>query len=247
MLSFLGIGAQKAGTSWLYEHLRRHPEIHFPVGKENHYWDGLERGKRDESIAEYAQKFTGSSKGIYGEITPAYATLRSETIARIYAEFPDLKLLFSVRDPVARAWSAARMFMDAAWLTCDDVDEGFLWQLCSSNAFTQRGDYASCLRKWLEHFPADQILVIDYASILEDPEKVLARVIAHLGISQSKGWPHSQKLRTKVRQGVEWKMPSNLGDRLAAHYTGHVGAFEELLKKHFPQTEISCQSWLSQF
>jgi len=36
---FLGIGAQKAGTTWLYENLRRHPQLWLPPVKELHYFD----------------------------------------------------------------------------------------------------------------------------------------------------------------------------------------------------------------
>lgn len=36
---FLGIGAQKAGTSWLHECLKRHEEIWLPPEKELHYFD----------------------------------------------------------------------------------------------------------------------------------------------------------------------------------------------------------------
>ena len=36
---FLGIGAQKSGTSWLYQTLRRHPELWLPKVKELHYFD----------------------------------------------------------------------------------------------------------------------------------------------------------------------------------------------------------------
>lgn len=36
---FLGIGAQKAGTTWLWENLRQHPEIWTPPVKELHYFD----------------------------------------------------------------------------------------------------------------------------------------------------------------------------------------------------------------
>jgi hypothetical protein len=32
MLDFLGIGAQKAGTTWLYERLSQHPAVRFPAG-----------------------------------------------------------------------------------------------------------------------------------------------------------------------------------------------------------------------
>ena len=44
MLNFLGIGAQKAGTTWLFENLKRHSQIDFPAGgKEIHFWDEFYR------------------------------------------------------------------------------------------------------------------------------------------------------------------------------------------------------------
>ena len=36
---FLGIGAQKAGTTWLHENLRCHPSLYLPDEKELHYFD----------------------------------------------------------------------------------------------------------------------------------------------------------------------------------------------------------------
>jgi len=39
--SFLCVGTQKAGTSWLYENLRYHPGIWMPPLKELHYFDHL--------------------------------------------------------------------------------------------------------------------------------------------------------------------------------------------------------------
>ena len=39
---FLGIGAPQTGTTWLYQNLRRHPEIALPARKEVGYF-GLRR------------------------------------------------------------------------------------------------------------------------------------------------------------------------------------------------------------
>ena len=36
---FLGIGAQKAGTTWLGRNLQAHPEVWMPRVKEVHYFD----------------------------------------------------------------------------------------------------------------------------------------------------------------------------------------------------------------
>lgn len=38
---FLGIGAHKSGTTWLYENLKRHPNVWLPPVKELHFFDGL--------------------------------------------------------------------------------------------------------------------------------------------------------------------------------------------------------------
>lgn len=53
------IGAQKAGTTWLYDYLLSHPQVHVPPVKEMHYfnvlWDGRQSGfarQRQEALAE---------------------------------------------------------------------------------------------------------------------------------------------------------------------------------------------------
>lgn len=38
---FVGVGAQKAGTTWLHDQLARHPEIGLPARKELHYFDSI--------------------------------------------------------------------------------------------------------------------------------------------------------------------------------------------------------------
>jgi hypothetical protein len=37
--NFLIIGAQKAGTTWLFQNLQSHPEIWLPAEKEIHFFD----------------------------------------------------------------------------------------------------------------------------------------------------------------------------------------------------------------
>ncbi|OGT83573.1 MAG: hypothetical protein A3H91_02535 [Gammaproteobacteria bacterium RIFCSPLOWO2_02_FULL_61_13] len=96
---FLCIGAQKAGTTWLYENLRRHPEIFLPHRKELHYFDwGYSR-----HINIYAKNFENVSGKIKGDITPAYAVIAPDRIDIIRAIMPDAKILMLLRNPVGRA------------------------------------------------------------------------------------------------------------------------------------------------
>lgn len=68
---FLSVGAMKAGTTWLYERLRRHSEIHFSMEKELHYFAekygvghplSLERRKR-RAAAGLAELFKNGAAG----------------------------------------------------------------------------------------------------------------------------------------------------------------------------------------
>jgi len=84
MIDFVGIGAQKCGTTWLFENMNRHDHILFPGGKEIHFWT-LYYG---HGIPWYTALFDIVSNDKKGEITPAYAIL---SIRKIKYSFRDLK------------------------------------------------------------------------------------------------------------------------------------------------------------
>ena len=42
IVDFMGIGAQKAATTWLAQNLRQHPDVWIPPRKELHYFDHSE-------------------------------------------------------------------------------------------------------------------------------------------------------------------------------------------------------------
>lgn len=107
-LKFLGIGAQKAGTTWLHKLLQKCHVISLPQKqKEVHFWDWHHR----KGIEWYIQQFRYSRKtsSYYGEITPCYVVLPEQTIAEISRCFPNLKIVFVARDLIDRAWSAMIM------------------------------------------------------------------------------------------------------------------------------------------
>ena len=64
---FLGIGAQKAGTTWLAENLRCHPEVFLPERKELHWLDH----KFERPLSDWAAHFADAGERKRGEITPA--------------------------------------------------------------------------------------------------------------------------------------------------------------------------------
>ena len=177
MLDFLGIGAQKAGTTWLYEQLRTHPRVEFPGRKEIHFWD------RGGDLDEYRSLFDGPDDGTRrGEITPAYAFLPQERIDEIARLFPHLRMIYVLRNPIDRAWSHSLMKLRHTDRPVDETPDDWFIEHAHSEHSMQRGDYLTCLRRWTTAFPEDRTLVERFESITDEPRSLLARCASHLGV-----------------------------------------------------------------
>jgi hypothetical protein len=181
MLNFLGIGAQKAATTWLYENLSRHPEISFPAGKEIHFWDQFyERG-----VSWYRSLFESSDGTVKGEITPAYALLTEERVREIYGLNPQLRIIYIIRNPIERAWSAALMALERAEMTYEEASDQWFVDHFRSVGSLSRGDYEACLRRWRSVYPKGQLLVQRYDHISAAPRAVLKLCVEHIGADPS--------------------------------------------------------------
>lgn len=185
MLTFLGIGAQKTATTWLDVMLRRHPEVGLPAKKELHFWDTQELTA--ESIRAYARIFEAMPTKVNGEITPGYAILSPAVIRLVHRHFPHLKLFYTLRNPLDRAWSHAKMhvpqykgpeFME----DLDRVEDAWFIEHFQSEKSLWRGDYETCIRNWRAVFPTGQLAIYLYDDLLSDPSAFLTACCAHLGI-----------------------------------------------------------------
>ena len=110
------IGAQKAGTTWIHRRLAEHPDAFMTEQKEVNFFLG---GSNAETLVDYSARFAGSENAIVrGESTPAYFWTPQPNNAKRQSSYgraadwvrkvcgPDVRLILSLRDPVARAVSA---------------------------------------------------------------------------------------------------------------------------------------------
>jgi hypothetical protein len=227
MIDFLGIGAQKAGTTWIYQHLSRHPDIRFPAGKEVHFWDCC----RANGVEWWTGLFAdGHPRRKQGEITPAYATLDEATIREIAALLPSLRVFYSLRNPMARAWSSALMVLERAEMTIDDASHPWFLDHFKSAGSRRRGDYLSCIRRWQAVFPDDQFLTIIFDDIIKDPRGVLVALCRHLDVDTSwAGDVPSAELATPVFAGPGYDLPEPLLAFLQVLYRPMINPLSDLL------------------
>lgn len=227
MLDFLGIGAQKAGTSWLAEILSLHPNISFPAGKEVHFWNNP--AVRDQ-VEPYKALFPTEGGKKNGEITPAYAILPVEIIAQIHSHFPAIPLFYSVRDPLERAWSSALMAMKRAELQFEEASDQWFLDHFYSEGSLSRGDYEACLKNWLSVYPAGQILLIRQEEIANQPRRVILTLAKHLGIDAGffQTLPEAT-LQQKVFSGEKHLIRPKLREALNDIYSDKIPNFETFL------------------
>lgn len=169
---FVGVGVQKAGTSWWYTLVTDHPHVLLPISqvKELGYLDSL-----DVSDAEYAAHFPDrSSPTITGEWTPRYMA-HFWAAGNLATVAPEAKLLILLRDPVDRYASAVQ----------HGIERGRPVTHTSLNQAYQRGFYASQIQSLLRYFSRDQLLILTYEICVARPLEQIARTYRFLGIDDS--------------------------------------------------------------
>ena len=86
----IGLGATKAGSSWLYERLAAHPECHFRTIKELQYFPTAISGKWDREIASYMEAHKALAErlarkfGKHDPKIPGGEDLRSDKLRRLH-------------------------------------------------------------------------------------------------------------------------------------------------------------------
>jgi hypothetical protein len=242
------VGATKAGTSWLYEQLRIHPECHLRTIKEYHYftlknpehWDKrlsemggeIARAEQDGSQAARLADLRAWSQVIaarrfdldlyrgfhfddlqgrklVGDVTPAYSLLTVKTLEKMKSVAKNLRIVYLIRDPLARLWSHIRMSADRAQpeefaqaaqtllqRTLAGQSEGGI------QGMVRRGDYLTNLPKLQRAFGANLLVMFT-----EDLMTSLgfARLLDFLGLSPIEG-----QLDKTVHEGRALSFPDDL-------------------------------------
>lgn len=177
--TFVGIGAQKCASSWLYRVLEHHPEVGVSREKEVDFFSH----RFDHGYRWYERRFEhcGGRKAI-GEVSPSYFC-EPAAPARIHRYLPAARVLVSLRDPVERALSNHRHEVRVGHIHGDDLS--FDAGLANNPMYVEQGRYATHLKRWLEYFPPEQMLVVLMEDIERDPRAVVRRVYEFLSIDPS--------------------------------------------------------------
>ncbi len=213
MIDFIGLGAQKSGTSWAYTCLYEHPLVCMPV-KEIHFFS---RPRYAEGISWYEAQFKNCAEGkLRGEWSTSYLYSK-EAPERIKQHYPNAKLLAILRNPVDRAYSQYRNAVRAGEISKTTTFDEYSR---AEKSVWDQGLYTQQLSRYYRHFPKEQILVLIYEDIKKDPVAFMRRIHEFLGITPDFV---ASMVHTEVNVG---RTPTVVGvDRVMHHLA-------EFLRKH---------------
>ena len=175
---FIGIGAQKCATTWIADVLGDHPEVFVPPEKELDFFSS----RYDRGHGWYRACFSaGHAKGatVAGEISPSYLTDPLAPV-RICRASPSTRLILALRDPVERAYSAHLHEVRKGHVGGDLAT--FERAVEQNPMYVEQSRYGFHLRRWLEHFPRDQIHLVLQEEVRNDPQGEAVRLFGFLGI-----------------------------------------------------------------
>lgn len=232
---FLVVGAPKAGSTAVHQALVEHPQLFLSNPKEPKYFltggtkptRSSQRGPGDAHSAQewiwqrerYEQLFDAAPPDtLRGESTPFYLWDK-QSHARIYDAIPHAKLIAIIRDPVDRAysnWTHLRSdglepepdFLAACRLEPRRVAAGFapFWR------YLELGRYGEQLEHLFSVFPREQVHVLRYKELIDDPQATLDAIFAFLGAKQgvvtrippsnTSGWARDSAVNAALRRAI---------------------------------------------
>ena len=177
--NFFIVGAPKAGTTSLYEYLKRHPEISMPA-KDTYFFCQGGGHSAIKDRAEYLALFSGSDG--YSAIGEATANYLGDEAApeAIHRESPDARIIISLRDPIERAFSHYLMFIREG-----RESRSFLKAVQSSplaEEYVEFSLYCEATKRYLDTFGGQNSLILMFEDLVRDPRETTERVVRFLGL-----------------------------------------------------------------
>ena len=251
--SFIIIGAQRCGTTSLYDYLSNHPQIIPSPVKELFYFDDyytrpINWYKSFFPTEKQKEKLERDllARVITGEASPSYF-FHPYAARRIKETLPQVKLILVLRDPIERAYSHYNhikrlnrdplSFEEALQKELERItpdieklakDEFYKADQRRDYSYLTRGYYAKQLKEWYKYFPKEQLLVVQSEEFYRETPRVYNEIVEYLGLNSYTLPVFEAKNALKYA-----KMAPETKEKLKAYFAPKNEELYELLGKRF--------------
>jgi hypothetical protein len=217
--NFFIVGAPKSGTTALHRGLRAHPEIHLPERKDvpaPYFGTDLALRRWQLSEDEYQRALAPrNGERVIGETCVWYLYSR-RAAAEIAALAPQAHIFMMLRNPIEMIPAQHEQFLYNGNETVRDLREALAAEPARARGervpgsahfpegllYIQTGRYANQVRRYLEHFPDDQVSIYLYEDLLTNAERILSQIHERIGVTPRSGRLPTVNEAKRVRSGV---------------------------------------------
>lgn len=204
--TFLGLGAPKAATTWLFRCLQEHPNVFVADVKETEFFSW---GHTIRDLDDYRGHFANvDGERAVGEITTSYLYWEG-TPDRVYDAIPDAQLFVSLRNPMDQVyshyWHLRRQNFHQDENPRPESFEAALEMY--PEKLLRPALYAEHLGRWLERFDRRQLHILFYEDIQNNPEQVIDELYSFLEVDPSVRPSALRSNGTSVRRGTSPQSP----------------------------------------
>jgi len=202
------VGAQKSGTTTIYNWLSQHPDIYgnqaakdFPFFSELSLYQ-----KGEKELSKYFHKKQQQRVVLGGEASLMY---ESGAVARLYATIPNSLVIVILRNPVERCFSSWRYAIERG-IETRSFDEAIAEELAGckySEAWQARqkdylkhSRYSKQLEEIYEYFPRSKVKLLLYDDLVHRPHKMVKIILEFLEVNRE--FTPDLTIKNKTRGGM---------------------------------------------
>ncbi len=200
-IDFIIIGAQKGGTTSLFEILASHEDVKMSKIKELNFFTEIKDLTTDK-LGRYHKNFEWQNGKICGEASTRYTQypLYNDPAAQIYKYNPEMKLIYIIRDPVERIVSQYSFYQIQGLAKLP-----FLEEIYANEEYLATGRYFYQMGHFRKYFKTEQILVLFFEDLIKNISNIRKRLATFLDIDLNKFG--SERIHKNISEGIFYKTP----------------------------------------
>lgn len=189
---FFCLGAQKAGTSTLFNILNQHPQIYMPIQKELHFFERDERFANGINWYQNTYFPNAGNDSICGDFTPESIFFESVPERILDTIGKDAKFILILRNPIDRAFSHYKMsvfknfekldFISAIKEEKQRLNRGYFSK--SHFSYISRSLYSEQIIRFFNLFPMKNFLFLIFEEDFTNLNKMTRKICNHLNIPE---------------------------------------------------------------
>lgn len=195
------IGSMKCGTTSLFDYLSQHPQICHCSIKEPNFFASDENWQKGFDWYQNLWEWNPKQHTIALEASTHYTKIpkfpnAAERIAQTPANF---KFIYMMRNPLDRIESHYNHGQAVGWSTTrNNRNQTIDRQLIEVSNYTQQ------ITEYYQRFPAQNIMLLDFEQLKNEPFKLLEKVSAFLNLEPNYSWQNLDKVLNAGNQRIAY-------------------------------------------